>query len=182
MRKNLATEEEELGFRRLRNQVKSLSTKAKKIVEKKIAYNAKSNPKGFWAYTQSKLKTRSSMPDLIRPGTEDKPVYAKTTEDKAEVLVDYFSSMFTIETDLNNMPPFDERQYANPIENIDISYKMVLEKLKKLKINKSPGPDNIHPRVLNNAAETLATPLAVIFNREFARLRSTSIVGRSRRL
>ena len=164
MRKNLATEEETLGFRRLRNQVKSLCSKAKRIVEKKISKNAKTNPKGFWSYTQSKLKTRSSMPDLIKPGTEDNPIYAKTDEDKAEVLVDYFSSVFTVESDLNNMPPFDEREYANPLENINITKKTVLEKLKKVKINKSPGPDNIHPRVLNNAATTLAEPLSIIFN------------------
>ena len=41
MRKNLATEEEKLGFRRLRNQVKSLYSKAKRIVEKKVAKTKK---------------------------------------------------------------------------------------------------------------------------------------------
>ena len=163
MRKNLASEEEQLSFRRLRNKVKSLCAKAKKVVEKKIAKNAKSNPKGFWAYTQSQLKTKSSMPDLIRPGTEKNPIYAKSDEDKAEVLVDYFSSVFTIESDLNNMPPFDERNYDNPLYDINISEKMVYEKLRKIKVNKSPGPDNIHPRVLNNAASNLAKPLSIIF-------------------
>ena len=164
MRKNLATEEEKLGYRRLRNKVKSLCAKAKKIVEKKIAKNAKSNPKGFWAYTQSKLKSRSSLPDLIKPGTEKDPIYAKTDEEKAEVLVEYFSSVFTSESDIHNMPPFDERVYDTPLENIIIDKKMVQEKLEKLKINKSPGPDKIHPRVLNNAAVTLALPLSIIFN------------------
>ena len=42
------------------------------------------------------------MPDLIKPGTEKNPIYAKSDEEKAEVLVDYFSSVFTIESDLNN--------------------------------------------------------------------------------
>ena len=163
MRKNLASEEEQLSFRRLRNKVKSLCAKAKKVVEKKIAKNAKSNPKGFWAYTQSQLKTKSSMPDLIRPGTEKNPIYAKSDEEKAEVLVDYFSSVFTIEADLNNMPPFDERNYNKPLYDIEISEKMVYDKLRKIKVNKSPGPDNIHPRVLNNAACNLAKPLSIIF-------------------
>ena len=163
MRKNLATEEEKLGFRRLRNQVKSLCSKAKKIVEKKISKNSKKNPKGFWAYTQSKLKSRSSMPDLIKPGTEKNPTYAKTDQDKAEILVDYFSSVFTTESDLNNMPPFDEREYDKPLDNINITESLVFDKLKKLKINKSPGPDNIHPRVINSAAKTLAKPLSIIF-------------------
>ena len=164
IRKNMATEEEKLGFNRLRNQVTSLCRKAKRVVEKVIATKAKSNPKGFWAYTQSKLKTRASMPDLIKPGTEKNPVFAKTDKEKSEVLVDYFSSVFTVESDLNNMPPFAERDYNMPLEDLHITEDMVNEKLKKLKINKSPGPDNIHPRVLNSTADSLKLPLSIIFN------------------
>ena len=51
MRKNMATEEEKLGFKRLRNKVKSLCDKAKRAAEKIVAKNAKTNPKGFWAYS-----------------------------------------------------------------------------------------------------------------------------------
>ena len=138
MRKNLATEEEELSYNRLRNQVKSLCNKAKRSVEKVIAKNSKSNPKGFWAYSQAKLKTKSTMPDLIKPGTEKNPEYVKTDAGKAEVLVEYFSSVFTVETDLLNMPPFEERQYDQPLDDLVITEATVLEKLQKLKINKSP--------------------------------------------
>ena len=164
MRKDLATEEEELRYRRLRNKVKNLCEKAKRVLEKGIAKKAKTNPKSFWAYSQSKLRTRSSMPDLIKPGTEKNPVYAKTDAEKSEVLVEYFSSVFTVEPDTENMPPFEERVYEKPLENLTITKDMVLEKLKKLKTNKSPGPDNIHPRVLNGAAKSLSIPLTIIFN------------------
>ena len=164
IRKNMASEEEKIGYNRLRNKVKSLCNKAKRAAEKVVAKNAKTNPKGFWSFTQSKLKTKSSMPDLIKPGTEESPVFAKSDEEKSEVLVDYFSSVFTVEPDLDSMPPFDERTYENPLEDLIVSEKMVLEKLKKLKINKSPGPDNIHPKVLNSTADSLKTPLAIIFN------------------
>ena len=40
---------------------------------------------------------------------------------------------------------------------------MVLNKLKKLKINKSPGPDAIHPRVIQEIAESINTPITLIF-------------------
>ena len=104
------------------------------------------------------------MPDLIKPGTEKNPVFAKTDKEKSEVLVDYFSSVFTVESDLNNMPPFAERDYNMPLEDLHITEDMVNEKLKKLKINKSPGPDNIHPRVLNSTADSLKLPLSIIFD------------------
>ena len=40
---------------------------------------------------------------------------------------------------------------------------MVLNKLKKLKINKSLGPDAIHPRVIQEIAESINTPITLIF-------------------
>ena len=163
IRKNLASEEENLQFRRLRNQVKSLTRKAKKLFEKKIAKNVKQNPKAFWAYTQSKLKYKSTIPDLMIPGSEQNPVYAKKDPDKAEVFVNYFSSVFTSEPDNDTMPPFDERKYEKALENIDITQELVMKKLEKLKINKSPGPDTIHPRVLNGAAKSLSVPITYIF-------------------
>ena len=44
--------------------MRRLTRKSKILIEKNIAKNAKSNPKAFWKYTQSKLKTRSDIPDL----------------------------------------------------------------------------------------------------------------------
>ena len=35
--------------------------------------------------------------------------------------------------------------------------------LKKLKIDKSPGPDKIHPRVLKEIVDTIAMPFKIIF-------------------
>ncbi len=39
---------------------------------------------------------------------------------------------------------------------------MVLKKLKKLKINKSDGPDGIHTRILKKTAEEICSPLATM--------------------
>ena len=72
IRKNLASEEEKLEHRKLSNQIRRLTIKSKKMFEKKIAKNAKSNPKGFYRYAQSKLKTRTSrIPDIIKIKTRD---------------------------------------------------------------------------------------------------------------
>ena len=45
----------------------------------------------------------------------------------------------------------------------DINEDMVKEKLLKLKVHKSKGPDGIHPRVLKELASVICVPLAIIF-------------------
>ena len=49
--------------------------------------------------------------------------------------------------------------------NIHINAKMVLRKFKKLKLNKSAGPDGIHPHILKETAKAICIPLALIFNK-----------------
>ena len=161
-RNDLALEEEKLKFRQLRNQVRRLTRKGKKIMEKNIAKNIKSNPKAFWKYTQSKLKTKPGIPDLEKAETGDKPTFTKTDDEKADVFLNYFGSVFTLEPD-SEMPHFEERNYKGILENIDLTEDMVLKKLKKLKVNKSPGPDAIHPRVIQEIAESITVPITLIF-------------------
>ena len=40
-----------------------------------------------------------------------------------------------------------------------------MKKLKKLNVNKSPGPDGLHPKVLSELAHELAEPLTIIFTK-----------------
>ena len=62
------------------------------------------------------------------------------------------------------MPYFEKRHLNDELVDLDITPDLVLKKLKKLKVNKSPGPDKIHPRVLHEIAEAISLPVAVIFN------------------
>jgi len=50
---------------------------------------------------------------------------------------------------------------------VDISKEAVLTKLLKLKEDKSPGPDGIHPIVLKSCAEAVADPLSRIYQEFF---------------
>ena len=163
IRKNLASDEEHLQFKRIRNQIRRLTRKSKKMVEKNIAKNAKCNPKAFYKYSQSKLKTRSQIPDLIKPGTEKKPEYISDDKGKAETYLEYFTSVFTQEPDSDEMPFFEEREYNTTLDDIELNSDIVKDKLEKLKKNKSPGPDNMHPRVLNAIAGSISHPLAIIY-------------------
>ena len=46
-------------------------------MEKNIAKNIKSNPKAFWRYTQSKLKTKPGIPDLEKSKNGEQTVFTK---------------------------------------------------------------------------------------------------------
>ena len=162
-RRSLATEEETVQYNKLRNQVRRLTRKAKKLNEKRIAKNSKGNPKDFWKYTQSKLKSRASIPDLEVISEDGSVSYAKDDESKANQFQQYFGGVFTNEPN-EEMPYFEERIYEEAIKDIDITTDMILKKLKKLKVNKSPGPDRIHPRVLHEISNQICIPLQIIFN------------------
>ena len=44
-----------------------------------------------------------------------------------------------------------------------INEEMALKQLNSLKIDKSPGPDELHPRLLKELAKSLTKPLCIIF-------------------
>ena len=60
----------------------------------------------------------------------------------------------------------DDDDKANIKEKLklDITKEIISKKLHELNINKSPGPDNMHPKVLKELASVLIDPLFIIFN------------------
>ena len=87
------------------------------------------------------------------------------TEDplgKANILNDYFSSVFTRENP-SNIPDVHDRNYSASLEHIYIDQDIVKRYLLQLKPGKSMGVDNIHPAILKNLSEVFAKPLTEIF-------------------
>ena len=154
-------EKKRLEYTRARNRAKTLLRKAKRKFEKGIASQSKINPKLFWAYTRSKMKTKTGIaPLLSNPKDEDSLKF--DDEEKANILQDQFSSVFTKECE-KEIPLFRSRTTYR-INTIYATRETVLKELKDLKINKSFGPDEIHPKMLLELAEQLAEPLALLFN------------------
>ena len=111
----------------------------------------------------------------IRPGkNEDKNGYTQLNKnelkddltnsdlEKAELLADYFSSVFTREPQENT--PEDPIRCHDTVETCTINPSIVASKLNKLKTFKSSGPDGIQPRVLNELADCISIPLTTILN------------------
>ena len=88
-----------------------------------------------------------------------------TTNDteKAELLQKYFSSVFT-RGPPEDIPTVTEHNAQSQLNCLTVSEKQVFDKLSKLDISKSAGPDDIQPRILRELANTLPVPLAKIFN------------------
>lgn len=89
---------------------------------------------------------KTSIPKIC---TDDKKVnMTKSDDEKANVLADFFSSVVTIDTCNDTVhPEINPVKDVPELDEIIITTDTVKKKLENLKINKSPGPDRLHPRI-----------------------------------
>jgi len=132
---------------------------AKRNFERELAGNLKTDPKSFHSYVRSQLKSKTHIADLE---SQDGSLLSSDVQ-KAELLNSFFSSVFTNE-DVSHIPTMEDRNFETFLEDIYISPSDVEKKLDKLKSNKSPGIDSIHPLLLKECAHELSEVLADMFN------------------
>ena len=136
--------------------------KSKRTFEKKLAGNIKNDRKRCYAYVRSKQKVR----DKVGPLENNRGNIISDGFLKAEVLNEYFSSVFTTE-DISSLPvPFTkfECNKSEHLGQLFVTPEMIAQKIKKMKDNKSPGVDGIPPKLLKEIVEQISTPLAKLFN------------------
>ena len=150
-------------FTRHRNKVRKMTRKLERDLEKSICQDAKSNPKRFWNFIKGKLKTTSGVADLVRGRDEEIESLTKSDKEKTEVLAKFFCSVFTREPD-TELPATSNKNFDRALSTITVTREEVKKKLVQLKIDKSQGPDKIHPRLLKELAHELSDPLTKIFN------------------
>ena len=78
----------------------------------------------------------------------------------------FFSSVFTTEN-LSNIPVFNSKSDVL-IDKINVSVKDMEDALRTLNVNKSSGPDGLHPRVLKELSTVLSYPLKLLFDKTIA--------------
>ena len=136
---------------------------AKRRFERKLAKDAKKNPKEFYSYMKSKTSNRESVGPLKADGKDTE--FVTSDEDMAEMLNEFFSSVFTDE-DLTNVPTPEQKYHGNfPLHNVEITVEKVKSKIDSLRMGAAPGPDGITPRLLRSISDSIAVPLATIFKR-----------------
>lgn len=146
-------------FKKTKNKLRNMTRNLRQKFEAKLAANMKENPKGFWQYISSQVKVKDRVQDL----QDDHGEWAKSSLEKANMLNKFFGSVFTHEQKLS--PNKGRLQAPCKISILQITREAVRKKLEDLNCHKSPGPDEIHPRILKELAEYLSGPLSLIFNK-----------------
>ena len=144
-------------YRKERDKLKKQIRTAKRTYEKNIAQEARHNKRAFFKYVNSKLTVRPEITQIKR----DDGSFAESDKEIGDAIVNYFSS---VQSPYHTGPlPEMQHMTQNQIGEINITPKVVEDKLIKLNVHKSSGPDNIHPCVLQKTAKEMSIPLAHIF-------------------
>jgi len=107
------------------------------------------------------MKNRSKLGDL-------KMADGKLTGDdetKADLLISFFVSLFSHEN--TDIPVLEDKHKIKDSINISFTYDIIKDKVKKLKITKSAGPDGFHPRVLSEISPSIKLPLSIICTQSY---------------
>jgi len=149
----------------LKNKINKEIKKGKRNFEETLASKIKTEPKAFYSYVRSKSKTKDKVGPLLDSA-------GKIIDDKKAMCVllnDYFSSVFTLESEIN-LPHMRVREnICHPMNQIkkllkiEITEDRVLQALKYMKPNKAGGVDELNSSYLINIANEISLPLAIIF-------------------
>lgn len=89
----------------------------------------------------------------------------QSDEETATTLNDFFVSVFSTD----NIDPLPnlirQAQIVNTLEHIHISEDTVQNLLQTMKTNSSPGPDQLHPKILYEIKNEIRCPLTLIFRK-----------------
>jgi len=128
-------------------------------VSKLINNNISTGNKRFWTYIKSKRIDQYGIPTLEK----DNKTYTDNV-DKANILNNHFSSVFTIDNSPADQLPALESSPFPDIPSLHIDADGIIPLLSGLNANKSHGPDGIPTRFLKETAQHISPVLALIFN------------------
>ena len=154
-------EEDTIQYKEVEKELKKAIRRAKKKFEVKISkQNGNEGKNNFNKYVKSRLGKQTGVGPLI---DDNKNVTSKG-EEMAEILNNYFSSVFTEDTtgaDIN----IEDLNFDNPVDGITVTKQDIEEKIDKLKPGKAPGPDGISTTLLIKLKYVISIPLQILFQK-----------------
>ena len=107
---------------KIRNSVRNKTRQADRLIQNEIARACKDNPKHFW---------KEPVGDLIYTNDIGDKITATTDDNKAEVLCDFFSSVFCLEKD-GEFPVSNNKKCDTVSEIPSFDLEDIIIRLKKL--------------------------------------------------
>ena len=132
--------------------------RSRRHFEHRLAQNIKDDRKSFFAYARSRVQ--------VGPLQDSRGQEVKEAGAMAEVCNQQFSSVFTAE-DVANVPSHENtfrRDVTDRLVHIEIGVDAEKSRLEKLREDKSPGDDDLSPRLLKMISEEVAEPVTILFN------------------
>ena len=140
----------------VRNAVKKQSRKAYWSYVDNM-FTSDDNRRRFWAYVRSRKK--SPAPRVFHRNG----VSLMQPLDISEAFNIHFASVFNHSVPIPEEPP-DCKHPIPEFSSLYVSVPDIIANLSVLPMNKPPGPDGIHPRILRQVAYEVAYPLHMLFN------------------
>ena len=108
--------------------------------------------------------TSSSIPPLNTFPVTGQNEFCFSSEDKAELLNKYFTSISTVNDENVALPAFEYKS-QNRLSSITCTQHEVASLIEFLNPNKATGPDEISNKMLKAVAKEIVVLLSILFNR-----------------
>ena len=146
------------AYKSIRNRVTRLIRKDKEDYQKRLISRFRDNPKRFYGYMRRMRAVKTVVSNLdLKNGSQ-----TESDGETAEELCRYFSEVFVKE---GSWQEDKDVNITSANLSISVTEAAVHKALNKLKSDKSPGPDNIHPKLLHEVAAEVVRPLTLIFQK-----------------
>lgn len=149
-------------YKEIRNEVNRMISEEDKSKRKQILSGFKRNPKKFYGY----MRNVQTVKDNVMALKQENGDFTTSDQETANLLATHFQEVYTTE-DISCIPAATACDCEWECSNLSFSPEAVRRKLEKLQTDKSPGPDDIHPHLLNACAEAVAEPLSLIFQESY---------------
>ncbi|CAH8451171.1 unnamed protein product [Dicrocoelium dendriticum] len=148
-----------LQYTKSRNKAIKMQRQAKYSYELRLARYAKTNPKCYYGYVQSKASLREDVGCLIMEDGSQ----AVEARDKAEMLLRVFQNLHR--SDNGCAAPSQPHCVSSYImQDIVLTAQEVFTVMTNLNPFKSAGPDDVHPAIVKPLADILQHPVLELFN------------------
>ena len=158
---HVKTEDAWIKYRQSRNKLNSLIRQTKREYPSKLGEKLKQdmdNPKMWWK-TVNALMKGSNTQSLPPMKNQESDAVLTDSEDKANLLNDYFTSQTVLPNEKGIPTPLVPGKTNCSLAEIDIKQDEVRDTLASLNKNKAQGPDKIPPYLLKHCANSLSYPL-----------------------